>query len=569
MIRLTPETCGFVLFLFGVWLRLVLEWVAWATGFAAAALPGIEWLGTLLAAILLRRFVRLTISSSRELGTAALCFLPVAVLALLRAPFPDAGYDTLHYHAYLQVADCLRIAGDYFGGGGGTYLFPLGDRVFGLWQNWLGYRAGTWFNLFCLWCVYRELTGLFAEVGTNRPSWRAPMFAVLCLGSEYVLMCLGTYSVDILSLPLLVVLWRRFAREPGEPTSVGGWVVLGIFSGLAVALKLTQIIFAAVTVFAILLRSPRGTRVRGLVVASIAGALMVFPFLHFNWIEAGNPVYPLANSVFKSPLFPPVTGGDVRWGPMTWWERFVFPFVMTFTPSRASELGFYSGRQVLLFVLPLLGLGLGAGYWVVATAAFLWVQVSGYIRYGLWIEILVVVLALGAWQRPQPAWRRWTLGLLVVIQVFAACDLLWNRSDWNLRVLRVSVGSWGQQMRRLFRDRPDQGMDEVRAARHFVNASTLGSFVVVANRHATLHFTGPWWLRSTPGAREKMLRSLEPLRGRADVMTAFYENERSEAKSMLLRDGFTMVGEGKPCFARETEKPFDLLCAPLVSQPAH
>jgi len=100
------------------------------------------------------------------------------------------------------------------------------------------------------------------------------------------------------------VRWRRAA-------------LAAFLTGLAIGLKLTAVIYAAGLAAAILIAVPgvRG-KLQAAAAAAIAGAAGILLtggwWFHRLWETTGNPVFPMANGIFRSPLAPPENFRDAR-----------------------------------------------------------------------------------------------------------------------------------------------------------------------------------------------------------------------------------------------------------------
>lgn len=89
------------------------------------------------------------------------------------------------------------------------------------------------------------------------------------------------------------------------------WVLVALFVGAACGAKLTAILFlglpAAVALIAV---TPRREVVKPALLAAVAGAAMLAPWMVRNALDTGNPVFPFAAGVFKS-----ASGGTGHWTP--------------------------------------------------------------------------------------------------------------------------------------------------------------------------------------------------------------------------------------------------------------
>src|SRR5262249_46874541 len=131
--------------------------------------------------------------------------------------------------------------------------------------------------------------------------------------------------------------------------------------GLSVAFKLTNLA-VAIPLLAIcglkMIFSERRLSPRELAVTSlqmlVAFIAPLLPFTIYIYRLTGNPLFPVANSVFQSDYWPTHAGWDNRWGPETLWQTLAWPVLAWFKPERYSELGVYAGRLSFAFIIALI-----------------------------------------------------------------------------------------------------------------------------------------------------------------------------------------------------------------------
>ena len=338
-------------------------------------------------------------------------------LTLLRTPMPDYFWDTLSYHVSHQLIffrDQLHF--DFFSGGFlSTFFFPLGDSYFAIFRELLGYRLGTIGNVFVLIVSYYSVKQLL-HVISIRFAWHArasviAAFAAAALLSEYILMNIATYSVDLLGLPVfLAVLILFFGEKRPYEILLVSWLAL------LVVLKLVNLYLVVPCGLYYLHDSWQQRRFawKELLVGAACGIFLFFPYLLFPYLQTGNPVFPIFNHWFGSPYFAKLNWSDTRWGPKTLIDFITWP-VKLLTNNKASEQLVYYGRLSWGYLLALFT-------WCIAlvqiwrshsprtkivfffSSAFifltwLWQAMAiGYIRYALILEVLAVVLLFIVYQ---------------------------------------------------------------------------------------------------------------------------------------------------------------------------
>jgi hypothetical protein len=422
---------------------------------------------------------------------------PLLFFYLLRLPFPDLSWDVLNYrllHAERSLRGTLFMPGDYFPTP--APYNPAPDTLTGLFRHALGYRLGTVANLLALVWTARVVSKLLRPFVARR--WAAAACVLLVLLAEHLLYEVNEYMVDLLSLPLLLeATWLALrADEADDKRPV--FVRVALLLGLSAGLKLTNA--AAILPVVLLcayraLAGPARLKTRELpgtiALAFVAFVAPLVPFAAYLWRLTANPVFPLANTFFQSAYWPTGGGWDARWGPKGLFETLAWPVLSAFEPARHSELGVYSGRVALGFVVALLGLALAwrdrrvrALCLLLAVGCLAWSAGGmGYSRYGLYLEVLsgVAVVALAASflrtgradpapASAAPSWRTAVPAVLILAlcaQATLACVYA-VRYEWSMRPTALSDwGSYRHEARYILRDR---------RLKKFMNAETRALF---------------------------------------------------------------------------------------------
>ena len=287
---------------------------------------------------------------------------PLLFFYLLRLPFPDISWDVLNYrllHAERSLRGALFMPGDFFPTP--APYNPAPDTVTGLFRHALGYRLGTVVNLLALVWTARVVEKLLRPFVAR--AWPRAAAVLLVVLAEHLLFQVNEYMVDLLSLPLLLeATWLALRVDEAENRR-SVFVRVALLLGLSAALKLTNaaailpvVLLCAYRAFA----GPRRLKLKELpttvALTFVAFVAPLVPFAVYLWLLTGNPVFPLANTFFKSAYWHTEGGWDARWGPKGLWETLVWPVLATFDPARHSELSVYSGRITVGFVVALLGL---------------------------------------------------------------------------------------------------------------------------------------------------------------------------------------------------------------------
>ena len=152
---------------------------------------------------------------------------------------------------------------------------------------------------------------------------------------------------------------------------------------------------------------------------AFAMLLSLLPFHAFMWFKTGNPIFLFYNEIFHSPYWKLENFKDIRWGPLDTYEKILWPLISSFMPNRISELAHYSGRLLLaISAIPLIYFTKKKYKDVLPLAviflfsSFLWSSSTGYIRYGIFLDILGGLLILLTLETLYTLYSRRTLNIV-------------------------------------------------------------------------------------------------------------------------------------------------------------
>jgi hypothetical protein len=497
--------------------------------------------------------------------------LPLLVVYALRAPFPDTSYDVLNYHllhSERTLRGTLLAPGDFFPTP--APYNPATDTLTGLFRLALGYRLGTVVNLLALVWAGQVLDKILRPFVAR--AWARSACVLLALLAEHVLFEVNTYMVDLLALPLLLEA-THLALGDGEAEENGPslYVQAALLLGTSAALKLTNATSIAPLVVVFAYRALAGRQrlapkklARAVSLALAAFVAPLLPFAFYLWRMTGNPFFPLANGFFKSPYWPTGGGWDSRWGPSGALETMVWPVLSAFKPARHSELGVYSGRLAVGFVVALVGLAaarrdararLLCG--LLVAGCLLWSAGGmGYSRYGLYLELLagVVVVAVAsviarAASGARPVWAKAVVPILfaaLVAQAALACVYV-SRHEWSMRPTAISNWSAYKYESRFFlRDRSlaDFLTGEERA--RYAGLDAWGEagvkstgFEVLLNPRAPIVAFNHWEYFDTRESRARFVRAVEDGPG-ASMFSLCFPEELAGVKENVERHALSV-----------------------------
>jgi hypothetical protein len=289
----------------------------------------------------------------------------------------------------------------------------------------------------------------------------AVLVAILAATGPTAHSLLGTTMGDTLaSVPLLASLLVVLGHleTPGRPASAASWLGAGLLAGASMGLKLTMGPYlVALGSLVVLLVLARRVRV-GAGTAFVAGTL--FGFAAFAgiwcwrlWVRFGNPLFPHANEIFRSPYLPAETLRDVRFvarGPL---DLLATPWAMALGETgRLQEIPFRDARFLLVLVAACGWLGLRAlgrrtalpapqrhllAFVVMAYAV--WMATFYYYRYAATLEFLAPLALAILVQALLPRGKRPVLFAAGVALLLSTSVGNWQRWDWSDRWWHVTL----------------------------------------------------------------------------------------------------------------------------------
>lgn len=390
------------------------------------------------------------VAPGQKFGALEYCAFSVLVYVLaLQSVFsalPEQYHDALAVHLFVALkmaqvgwweTDPAHFVGS-IAPQGANWLFSAGAILAG--------EAGAKVVNFGLALV---LTGLvFVLTGADRP--RAIRLLAAALFASMPLTFIVTASLfaeNALALfctsmtALLALSWTDLRRRDA--------LAIGALMGAAALVKLQGVLFAVPFGLALVIRLVTARDVRsGIMTATLVAAVFFLiglePYLH-AYVETGNPVFPLFNAIFRSPLFETSANFADNWSGKLTWD---LPFRWTFESSRFIEGGNGVIGFALLAFLPagivsavvqrdrtmLIAVTIAGGY------VALLVSQTQYIRYAYYaLPILTAACAGGL--AALATGRRATAGVAILAVCFVAGALAciptggWILSSFDVGVL--------------------------------------------------------------------------------------------------------------------------------------
>jgi hypothetical protein len=386
----------------------------------------------------------------------------------------DLNFDLLNYHYYNGYAFLHgRTFTDLAPAGSQSYLPPLlhafhylgiahlPPRLFGF---LLGALQGLNLPLLLV------LGLLVLPGGTARPASIALLAAIVgSLGPAAVSLLGTTFGDNLVAIPALLALVLLLGERPAADGARGAWTALvaGLLAGAATGLKLTMAAYHVGLIAAALLLWWRGgalvKRISWLALGSAIGYLATGGFWNLElWRRFGNPLFPLANAIFRSEYQSLENFRDARFDARSAYDL-VRPFVDTALgrPERLMEIGM---RDVRFLLLLLAGLGLVvilvvgrrrqrfppfvdrekafAAWWV--TAYLAWALAFYTYRYAALLEFTAPLLLFVLLRRLFPARHALRAAAAAALLIVATTRVeSWGRRPWQAPWLDLPIPALG------------------------------------------------------------------------------------------------------------------------------
>jgi hypothetical protein len=232
---------------------------------------------------------------------------PFVVLMILGSLQPTIEFDSLEYHLQapkeaFQAGRIVFLPHNVYAAmpSAVEMLHLLGMEVLNDW--WTGALVGQ-----CLVSLFAVATAVVVAAAACH-IWTDATRAGLVAGLVYLT---TPWVFRLATTPLVegplafyhaattLVVVRRMAPDAPDPGRTRAWLLAGLLAGAAFAGKYPALLTAVAPGFVVASLATGRTRRAGPVVAYALGVLLLAsPWLVRSWIDTGNPVYPLAHSVF-------------------------------------------------------------------------------------------------------------------------------------------------------------------------------------------------------------------------------------------------------------------------------
>lgn len=234
--------------------------------------------------------------------------IAAVVLALIASAAPPIAKDTLLYHFAVPKAFVAQGSNAFIDGNIASYL-ALGAEMHAVWAMLLGnlfsQRASeaaagvTTFLFFPL--LITAVYGWARELAVARPTALVAAFAIASIPTAFHVASSG--YID-LALALYVVLATAALGRWWRGQSRSDLILIAIFLGAALSIKLTSLFVVAAFALVILLRGREEPAAAGKVVglgfaALVLAGVVASPWYLRNWATTGSPVFPFYMGIWK------------------------------------------------------------------------------------------------------------------------------------------------------------------------------------------------------------------------------------------------------------------------------
>ena len=278
--------------------------------------------------------------------------------------YPDGAFDTYNYHLIAQNPQFENYFEEDFGYGNfQVWGFRLCDRMFFYFRMLFGFRLGTMLNAIALAISFEQVYFLldFYDKSNSHRSPKHFITNVICnkmlwslaiIFSLDAVMMLGTYYVDVITMPIGINILRQIIEKADDEISSKNIYTFALLCGLWIGGKLTNVVYVFPCVFVFVILHVKNFRIKDWIISIILGICCYAQYLIWNYKCTKNPFFPYYNTIFRSPYYPLCNFKDNRWGGRTLFEKVFWIIYAVFKPEyRQCEI---FDTHVFLFALGLL-----------------------------------------------------------------------------------------------------------------------------------------------------------------------------------------------------------------------
>lgn len=337
--------------------------------------------------------------------------IAIILLSIFKLLTIDDFIDTLTYHLYNQIHPFIdKINFDFLPSS--TFFFPLGDRINYIFVNFLGIRFGTILSCYIVIILYYQFKNILKIFVPKLSSILRTIFFLLILMSNSVAIYMGSYFIDSFSSILLFELVYIFAQNINLLKNKKYLYLSMFILGCLVGIKITNLYLGIIVIAVLLLRNIKEDGLKQIKNIRFYDYILlicitVIPFIIYvinNYIQTGNPVFPLLNNIFNSVYYKDITGADSRLGPKNFLEFIFWPIYICFKMIKGNDIiGIIECTWGVGYILTIYTLCTYKKHneefrWhsiLTIILTFIWTKfIFGYVRYGLVISYCFYIITI-------------------------------------------------------------------------------------------------------------------------------------------------------------------------------
>lgn len=336
-----------------------------------------------------------------------IAIIPYCIIYFVIIQHIDDFIDTISYHLYNQKNPFIdKINYDLLPRS--TTFFPLGDRMNYIFVRFLGYRFGNILYLYSVLTIFYQIKRILKVIIPNIKNKRQTLFASIIIYTFSMNLCIGEFSVDILSVVFLLELLYISLSKIDIWENKKYIFLTCLLIGILIGIKISNTFFSGIFLVYIFLKNYKSFKKLELYDICICIILMIIPFVVYminNYVQTQNPIFPFGNSFFHSIYYEECSARDGRLGPKNILEILLWPIIIVLEPIKGDDIRgivdpiWAIGYIILIYCLidnkknkkvsNLLILSLIITYiWIIF--------VSGYVRYAMFIAIIYYLIEIYA-----------------------------------------------------------------------------------------------------------------------------------------------------------------------------
>lgn len=371
-------------------------------------------------------------------------FIPYLLVILIRFPLYYPTYDDLAFHIMAgDYSTTLWNNKDFMAFDFSTYYYPALHRIYTPFLYLIGIRATLLLTslLFSIWLFSLSLR--FQSL--VRDYYRKLILAALFIVFFFIPHLMAThlsFMTDFVSFLICLEVLYQFLLKKENYTFAALLVIVS-----ALVKQSTAIFFLPIFLY-YLIKNNKAINWKQLIIINLIFSL----FFVRLYIETGNPLFNLYNSIFKSSLYPLVDSIKFPlWGPTNIRDYFIWPIIGQFT-DRYGEGEIIIYAKLFFSFIPIVPY-LASIYYgvfkrkpvflVILFSYLIWSYMSGYSRYYIPLNAIALIILTMNITLQNKALKKYLKSrgsiILVVISILSFSSLI---TDFSWRPYPLSSKSF-------------------------------------------------------------------------------------------------------------------------------